>query len=166
MRLKDTTATLSSARAYAGQDNAHLNERLKRDQDAVDKDQLVLDRDAKQGLGDAQDKQTLVADRAALQADRMMQYTVENFSHTDPDPQVVTALNRVDLDRRLLADTVATKKRDLELSHVLIALWALVAGMALIAFRAGRRETAADDPREADQVDIKAEFSAAEDNNG
>ena len=136
LRLKNATASAATATAFAGQDSAHLQQRLKRDQAVVDSDNLALQKTQNRGAGDAQDRQTLAADRAALQADQLMQYTFENFARNDPDPKVVAAENRVDVDRRLLADAVATRNRNRTLAHALLALWALVAGAAFLAFRA------------------------------
>ena len=138
IRLRHATANAASAEAFAGQDSAHLQQRLKQDQAAVDSDKLALQRTQTQGAGDAQDRQSLAADQAALQADLLMQYTVENFARTDPDPRTVAAQNRVDMDRRLLADAIATKARDHTLAHALIAFWVLVAGAAFLAFRDAR----------------------------
>ena len=138
VRLRNDTGQAAGAEAFAGQDSAHLRQRLKLDQAAVDNDRLVLQRTQTQGAGDAQDRQTLAADQAALQADQLMQYTVENFARTDPDPRVVAAANRVDMDRHLLADAIATRARDRTLAHALIAFWVLVAGAAFLVFRKAR----------------------------
>lgn len=162
-RLRATTANAAAATASAGQDGAHLSARLMGDQAAVDADLAALKRDQKQNLSDAQDRQTLAADQAALQADRMMQYTVENFARTDPNPQVVEARNRVDRDRQLLVEVMATRKRDLKLSHALIALWALVSGTALLAFRGRGADAFAE---EAQEDEVEGELAPAEDADG
>lgn len=165
-RLKAASSHAASAEASAGQDGAQLSVRIVQDQAAIDNDQRALERDAKLQLGDAHDRQTLAADQAALQADRMMQYTLENFSRTDPNPQVVAAENRVDLDRKLLAETVATRKRDLKLSHALIAFWALVAGAGLIAFRGIREKQSAEEVEDEEPLDAESEGIAAEEHDG
>lgn len=165
-RLKVATTRAASAEAFAGQDSAKLSVRLLQDQAAIESDEIALGRDQKGKLSDAQDRQTLAADQAALQADRMMQYTVEAFAQTDPNPQVVAAVNKVDLDRRLLGEAFVTRKRDLKLSHALIALWVLVAGTALLAFRRGRGEEPGEEAPEEEQADLESELAATEDTQG
>lgn len=162
-RLKTATTHAASAEASAGQDSAALSVRLTRDQAAIDTDQLAIARDGKLNLGDARDKQVLAADQAALQADRMMQYTVESFARTDPNPQVVAAENKVDLNKKRLADTVATRARDLSLSHVLLALWTLVVGTALIAFRRGSGEGIVEELQDEDHAEAGSEVVIPED---
>ena len=164
--LKTATTRAASAEAYAGQDSARLSVRMTQDQAAIDNDQRALGRDQKLSLSDARDRQTLAADQAALQADRMMQYTVESFAQTDPNPQVVAAENKLDQDQKLLTETLATRQRDLKLSHVLIALWALVGGTALIAFRRSPREDLAGETTEEDQAEVDSELAAAEETDG
>ena len=166
IRLKTATTRAASAEAYAGQDSAQLSVRMLQDQAAIDNDQLALQRDQKLSLSDARDRQTLAANQAALQADRMMQYTVESFARTDPNPQVVIAENKLDLDQKLQAETVVTRERDLKLSHVLVALWALVAGTTLIAFRRRPEERPADEAQEEDKADVESELAAPEDTDG
>lgn len=162
-RLKTATSRAASAEAYAGQDSARLSIRMVQDQAAITNDQLALERDRKLNLGDARDKQTLAADQAALQADRMMQYTVESFAKTDPNPEAVAAENKVDLDQKLLVETVATRQRDLKLSHGLIALWAIVAGTALIAFRRKSGDALDEELAEKDHADAERELAGLKD---
>lgn len=166
VRLRNATADAVSVEAYAGRDSAHVNERLKRDGDAIARDRIALDRDGTQKLGDAQDKQALAADEAALAADRMMQYTVENFARTDPNPRVEAAVSEVDVDRRMLADTVVTRARDVKLSHALIALWTLVAGTALLAFRRKLEDPPEQTEEEEDSDGTEGEPSVAEGSDG
>ena len=163
VRLRNATAGAASVEAYAGRDSAHVSERLKRDGDAVARDRMALDRDGAQKLGDAQDKQALAADEAALAADRMMQYTVENFARTDPNPQVEAAVSEVDADRRMLADTVVTRARDVKLSHALIALWTLIVGTALLAFRRKPEDSPEKSEEEENSDESEDEPTAAED---
>ncbi len=156
-RLKHATDDAVSLQAYAGRDSTRVSERVKRDGDAIAMDHMALERDEAQKLGDAQDKRALAADEAALAADRMMQYTVENFARADPNPQVEAAVSEVDVDRRRLADTVQTRARDVKLAHGLIALWTLVAGTALLAFRRKATEM----PEETDEEDAGGTESEA-----
>ena len=162
-RLKTASTSASSAEAYAGQDTAHLSVRTLQDQAAIDSDQAALSRDQKMKLSDARDNQTLAADQAALQADRMMQYTVENFAKTDPNPQLAAAENKVDLQRKLLAETFATRERDLKLSHGVIGLWVFVAGTALLTFRRRSDESFDGESGEEDPADVESELAIAED---
>ena len=159
-RLQTATGAAASTESTANQDTAHIQQRLRRDEQAVAEDGRALDRAQKSGVGEAQAKQTLAADQAALQADRMMQYTVENFARADPDPRVVAAENRVDTDERLLAEIAATKRRDHTLAHFLIALWALAAGTAFLAFRRVHGEALSEDTDDGESESTPADTTA------
>lgn len=165
-RLQGATAAATSTGLLAGEDAEHVRERLERDQVAVAGDQLAVARAEHAGLDDGQEKQTLAADQAALQADRMMQYTVENFARQEPNPEVVAAADRVDVDRRLLAQLGVTRTRDRELSHFLIALWVLAAGTALLAFRGIRGKELAAETREDDEGEVENDLVAADEVDG
>ncbi len=164
-RLEKATAEAASTQAFAGQDGERLRERLRQDQAAVDNDQRALGKAHRAGPEDAQDRQALAADQAAVAADRMMQYTVENFTRAEPNPQVTAATDKVQTDRRLLAETVITKARDRRLTHVLLAFWVVVGGTALLAWRGGRRvERVAKEawPEDEDETGMKDELATAE----
>ncbi len=142
-----------------------MQERVTAGQAAVASDQLALAKAQASGAGEAQARQILAADQAALQADRMMQYTVEDFARADPNPAVTAAENKVDGNRRLIAEAVATRARDKNLAHGLMALWVLVAGTAVLAWRGrGADENAnGEDEDNEDDEDDEGDSEAEDD---
>ena len=160
--LQSATAAAASVEAVAGRDGDRLKQRVERDQEAVTRDQLSLQKTGKLGAADAQGRQVLTADQAALQADRMMQYTLENFARSEPDPEVTGAIRKVDLNERQLADAVSTKERDRTLAHFLIALWAIAGGTAFLAFRGVRPGELAAKTGHDDELEVESDLAGDE----
>ena len=124
-----TQETVSNGDASRVQDHIHLDEQsVRRDQ------REVADAQA-QNRNPARAQQMLAADLATLNADRMMAYTVENFSRTDPDPRLVDARNQVDVYQSTLLDAQSTMARDRHFAMLLAGLWAMILALMIWAFR-------------------------------
>ena len=142
-KAANAAVDLSTQETVSGSDAARVQDRIQMDGRAVRSDQREIAAAQTQQRNPARAQQELAADLATLNADKMMAYTVENFSRTDPDPKLMQARDQVDVYQAALLEASVTMHRDIRFAYVLAAVWALVGITAFLAFRNSAPSTGA-----------------------
>lgn len=123
------TDALATRETAAESDNDLVQQKLEKEQIAIQTDQAMLQAAKRTGKNAAREQQLLTADQTKLQADRIVEGNTQDYTRANPDPQVAAARENVEIYQKQEAVWHATRERDITLSHGLAALWLAIIGL-------------------------------------
>ncbi len=130
-RMSQSNATKASDALIARENSTATNndivrQKIEKDQIAVQTDEQMLASAQKRHKDSFREEQLLATDRARLDADRIVDYSSQDYARANPDPQVAATRESLDIYRQSVAVSQATEARDITLTRGLVGLWFVI----------------------------------------